>query len=468
MAESVAGLGATEPLAAAGARPTVHLPFSHLLRISLYWLGLTAIDSAVGVVVTNRILFEGWVDEFSVGRALFLVGIAGAVVGILIQPTVGSISDYTVSRWGRRKPFIVFGSLLDVVFLLGIAYGNSLLAIAAFVMLLQVSTNIARGPFQGYVPDLVPEEQVGLASGMVGLMQTVGNVTGFAIATIAAIQTGIARDAQEAQGLMPTADYLPLALIAIAIVEVVTMVSVVLRVGKGPPPKPREGRSWVSIAKATWATDILAEHSYVFMLVSRFLFLVGGGIMFNLVLVYLTQTHGYDQDEANAINLVILAAVFLASVVAILPGARLSDRLGRKPVIYASCVIGALGVGLTAIAPSVQVAIVGAVLFGVSGGTFLSVDWALMTDIIPRASAGRYMGLSNVATGAATPISIAIGGILVDLVNTAFGFVGPGPRVALMAGVVFYLLSIVALRPVVEPPRGRRTAAVTPPAPETP
>ena len=246
------------------------------------------------------------------------------------------------------------------------------------------------------------------------------------------------------------------------------MASVVLRVGKGPPPKPREGRSWVSIAKATWATDILEEHSYVFMLVSRFLFLVGGGIMFNLVLVYLTQTHGRDQDEANAINLVMLAAVFVASVVAILPGARLSDRLGRKPVIYASCVIGAVGVGLTAIAPDIPLAVVGAVLFGISGGIFLSVDWALMTDIIPRASAGRYMGLSNVATGAATPISIAVGGIIVDLVNTAFGFVGPGPRVALMAGVVFYLLAMVALRPVVEPPRGRHAAALTPATPGTP
>jgi MFS family permease len=294
---------------------------------------------------------------------------------------------------------------------------------------------------------------------MVGLMQTVGNVTGFAIATFAAIQTGIARDAQEAQGLMPTADYLPLALIAIAVVEVVTMVSVVLRVGKGPPPKPREGRSWVSIAKATWATDILAEHSYVAMLVSRFLFLVGGGIMFNLVLVYLTQTHGYDQDEANAINLVILAAVFLASVVAILPGARLSDRLGRKPVIYASCVIGALGVGLTAIAPSVQVAIVGAVLFGVSGGTFLSVDWALMTDIIPRASAGRYMGLSNVATGAATALGVGIGGLTLDFVNRSLGTLTEGPRAAFIVALVLYVIAILLFRPVVEPPRHQREGA---------
>ena len=51
----------------------------------------------------------------------------------------------------------MFGSLLDVVFLLGIATANTLLALAAFVILLSFSTNIARGPFQGYVPDLVAE-----------------------------------------------------------------------------------------------------------------------------------------------------------------------------------------------------------------------------------------------------------------------------------------------------------------------
>jgi MFS family permease len=443
-------------------RPAMHLPFTHLLRISAYWLGLTAIDAAVGLVIQNRILFEGWVDEFEVGRALFLVGIAGAVVGIVIQPTVGAISDYTVSRWGRRKPYIVVGSVIDVVFLIGIAYSNTLLALAAFVMLLAVSTNIARGPFQGYVPDLVPDRQVGLASAMVGLMQIVGNVVGFAIATVAAIQTGAERDAQEAAGLAPTADYLPLALIAIAIVELVTMLSVVLRVGRGQPPKPREGRSWATIARETWATDILQERSYVYLLASRLFFLMGGGVLVNLILAYLNQSHGLDQDEANSVNLALLAIVVVANVVAIVPAARLSDRIGRKPVIYASCVIGAVGVGLAAVAPVVPLALVGGALFGASAGMFLSVDWALMTDIIPKASAGRYMGLSNVATGASTPLSIAIGGLIVDGVNSVAGVAGPGPRAAYLAGVVFYLVAAVLLRPVVEPDRRSHPEASVP------
>jgi MFS family permease len=84
---------------------------------------------------------------------------------------------------------------------------------------------------------------------------------------------------------------------------------------------------------------------------------------------------------------------------------------------------------------------------------FLAVDWALMTDIIPKASAGRYMGLSNVATGASTPISIAMGGLIIDLVNTAAGGVGPGPRVAYLVGAGLYVVAAVLLRPVVEPER---------------
>ena len=75
---------------------------------------------------------------------------------MVVQPTIGSISDYTISRWGRRKPYILIGSMLDVAFLVGIASSQDLLAIAAFVALLQFSSNFAQGPFQGYVPDLVP------------------------------------------------------------------------------------------------------------------------------------------------------------------------------------------------------------------------------------------------------------------------------------------------------------------------
>ena len=128
------------------------------------------------------------------------------------------------------------------------------------------------------------------------------------------------------------------------------------------------------------------------------------------------------------------------SILSIIPSARLSDRIGRKPVIYASCVIGAIGVTLAAIAPSETVAIVGGALFGASAGTFLAVDWALMTDIIPKASSGRYMGLSNVATTSSTVIAVATAGLLLDAVNIGLG-VGAGPRAAYLLGAIYYVVA---------------------------
>jgi MFS family permease len=434
------------PLEAGSFRPTATLPIGHLVRISLYWLGLTAIDGAVGVFNQNRLNFGAMaVDPNEVGRILFLMSIPVAIISILIQPTVGSISDYTVSRWGRRKPYIVIGSLLDLVFLAGIAFSSSILMLAVFGALLAFSTNIARGPFQGYVPDLVPERQVGLASAMVGLMQVLGNVTGFALVTLAVVVFG----------------RIELAIAAVAVVELVTMVAVVARVGEGQPPKPRDGKSWAGVGREAWGTDVLQERSYVWLLTSRFFFLMGGAVLVNLFLTYLKQTHGLDQDGANSTNFILLATIAVMSVVSIVPSARLSDRIGRKPVIYGSCVIGFVGVSLAAIAPTTALAIVGGALFGASAGTFLAVDWALMTDIIPKASSGRYMGLSNVATMMSTVLAVATAGLVLDAVNIAFG-IGTGPRAAYLLGAAYYVVAALTLRPVVEPPRGARRAAGIP------
>ena len=422
-------------------RPTTLLPIGQLIRLSAYWLGLTAIDAAVGQFVSNRLNFHGIVQDLEVGRAQAVVGLGGAIIGIVIQPTVGTISDYAVTRWGRRKPFIVFGSLLDVVFLFGLASSNSVLMLAVFVALLSFSTNIARGPFQGYVPDLIAAPQVGMASALVGLMQILGNVTGYLLVTI-----GI------------TLGQAPLSVMAVAVVELVTMVSVVYRVSPGRPPRSRNGRSWGAIAAEAWGTDILREHSYLWLLGSRLFFLMGGAVLVNLSQTYLKQVHHMDESGAATTFVVLLAVVAVGNLLAAIPASRLSDRIGRKPIIYAACLLGGVGVSIAALAPSVATAIGGVALFGVSAGMFLSVDWALMTDIIPNAAAGRYMGLSNVATGASTPIGVAIGGVVLDAVNQAMGL-GTGPRIAFLVGAGFYVVAAILLRPVDPRRREERSAS---------
>jgi MFS family permease len=97
----------------------------------------------------------------------------------------------------------------------------------------------------------------------------------------------------------------------------------------------------------------------------------------------------------------------------------------------------------------------------VAAGTFLAVDWALMTDIIPKAESGRYMGISNVVTGSAGAIASAIGLILVDVGNAALG-VGGGPRLAFAVATSYYALGSLLLTRVDERRREDVPAAVDP------
>jgi MFS family permease len=434
MDTAIATLDGAVPRTDVSGRPLTTLPITSLVRLSLFWLGLTAIDSVVTASTQSRLKFDGLVAPESIGASLAILGALTFAFSFFIQPTIGSISDYTTTRWGRRKPYIVVGAICDAVFLVGIATASTFVALAAFVTLLAVSTNVARGPFQGYVPDLLADHQVGLGSALVGLMQVVGNIVGFGLAALANTSGNVA-----------------MALAAVAVIEIVTMISVVVRVPNGPPARPREGRAWRSIAAETWGTDILREKSYIWLLASRLFVLMGGASLVNFVVLYLADVHGLNQQEVGNAQLMMLAAVAVASMAAIIPSARISDRVGRKPVIYVSTALGAISLVIAALAPNLEVAILAAALFGGSQGTFLAVDWALMTDIIPKAASGRYMGLSNVATQSSTTIAVIIGGLLLQAVSSTA--LGPaiGLQVILFVGVAYYVLGAVTLRAVIEP-----------------
>ncbi len=429
-------------------RPTKALPIRQLVRMSAYWLGLTCVFGGVTPILSGRIKFEGIAPPDQAGGALFEVTACGAVIAMLVQPTIGTISDYTTSRWGRRKPYILAGSVLDLVFLLGVAGSNTLLAVAAFVVLLQFSSNLAQGPFQGYVPDLVPVPQVGLASALMGLFSAFGNVTGAAIGALA----------------VATNQFF-FATLALGAVEFVTMLSVVIHVDEGRPPKARAGRSWRQVALEAWGTDILRERSFLFLLGSRLCILMAGGVVTNLALFYLADSLRLDQAATGETEIVVLALAVVGNMLAVIPAARLSDRIGRKPVIYLSCLLGGAGLTVLALARTTDVVYVGAALFGVAAGTFLAVDWALLTDIIPKASSGRYMGISNVATASATILPTATGGALImDSVNRLAGL-GTGARAAMLFGVVCYVVGALLLTRVIERPREAPSAAGAPPPP---
>jgi MFS family permease len=163
-----------------------------------------------------------------------------------------------------------------------------------------------------------------------------------------------------------------------------------------------------------------------------------------------------SEEEAGSILFIATLVVGVATAAAAFPGARLSDRFGRRPMIWAACAIAASGMLLVALAPSPWLAIGAFLPFGIGVGIFLSVDWALMTDVIPKETTGRYMGILNAGTAAAGPVFLFVAGQVLDRVGALD--LATGPRAAMGVAALFVVgAGIVLLR--VDP---RRREAVTP------
>ncbi|HVM24754.1 MAG TPA: MFS transporter [Candidatus Limnocylindrales bacterium] len=428
-----AGAATTLPRSAGG--PTRELPLTHLITLSIYWLGITTIWGGLDGVVIPRRLDE--MDPLFAGRLQAIINAVGVMAPILVQPTIGVISDHTISRWGRRKPYILIGTVLDVVILLAFATSNTFLAMVAFYFLLQVSSNFAQGPFQGYVPDLVPARQVGMASGFMGSMIVLGRIVGTGVATIG----------------LTVFDSFFIATIGLGVVEAVTMVVLVSTIDEGTAAPPRR-QSWLRVALSAWGTDLLKERSVLWLLAVRALFLGAVAAPLSYAFFYFLRSHDMTANEATTMVFIGTGIVGLSTLVATIPAARLSDRVGRRPVIWVATAIGAVGITGVAVAPSAELGIALLIPFGVATGAFLSVDWALMTDVIPKHASGRYMGILNVGTAIAGPLFLAFGGTTMDLVGSTVGF-EYGPRAALLLALVWLAGAALALIPV-DPRRRER------------
>lgn len=255
-----------------------------------------------------------------------------------------------------------------------------------------------------------------------GLMLTLGTIAGVGIAT------GIGD--------------MTLATIALGVVELVTMVILVVTVDEGRTAPPRT-MTWPQVALSAWGRDILRERDVLWLLLVRLLFL-GAYNATAIGLGYFRRSHGMPDDDADGILFVATAIVGVCTAAAALPGGRLSDRFGRRPVIWAAAVIAAIGLGGVALAPTPELAVAAWVPFGIGMGTFLSADWALMADVIPKATSGRYMGILNAGTAMAGPAFIIVAGPIQDLVAATVSDPA-GPRAAMGVAAAFVLLSALAL-----------------------
>ena len=441
-------------------RPKSVLSWGQLLAVTAYWLAITTLWGAFTFSVIPRLVESAGVLGSSThplaGLAIGVITTAGVLIAILVQPTMGAISDHTRSRMGRRKPYILIGTGLDLLFLAFAAWAfwnQNYWAFVVVVALLQFSSNFAQGPYQGYIPDLVPGKQVGIASGLLGAANIAGNLLGPGLAIMfVAVLPGVVGFPEITLGLF----------IAIGVVEVTTMLITVFIVPDRPaPPTTKTLRER---AFSAWGTDLLANRDYVWLLISRLFVLTALVSLQAFAVFFLENAHHMNPDRAQSSQFPIILTVAVSALLSAVPGGWISSRIGRKPVLFVAIALGVLGAIVIGLGPAYWMVVAGAVPIGICSGVFLGVDWALMTDIIPKAESGRYMGISNIAVASAGPIASTVGGLLVFGVSLAT----LGPEVAYRSIFVLMALELVAgawaLRRVTEPARGGTLDAAQVPA----
>ncbi|MCK4273902.1 MAG: MFS transporter, partial [Dehalococcoidales bacterium] len=145
------------------------------VKITVFGFALTALWQSLHTIILPLRLLD-FVPEAQKNTYLGLLTLCGLFLAMLAQPIAGAISDRSGFRWGRRRPYILIGGIISLLIIPGIGLASSYIAIFAVYCLLQLASNTAQGPFQAFIPDLVPPDKRGVASGVKALLEIVGGV----------------------------------------------------------------------------------------------------------------------------------------------------------------------------------------------------------------------------------------------------------------------------------------------------
>jgi MFS family permease len=193
--------------------------------------------------------------------------------------------------------------------------------------------------------------------------------------------------------------------------------------------------------------DFRAHPAFAWWFANRLLFWAAFIAMNTFLLFYAIDVLKMKQDDAQRYIGQLSTVLGVALVIMSIPAGWLSDRFGRKPLVIASGLIACIGTLIILLARDVTYVTLAAVVIGVGIGMFLSANWALVTDIVPRNEAARYLGIANIATAGGSAIARVLGGTLIDPINAALG--APTGYLALYAlAAAFFLLSAVVIIPL--------------------
>ena len=464
------------------------------LSINLFWLGLNIRNTAVGTIFMP-FLVDIYAPADWKNTALSLMRTAGLIIAMLIQPAAGLISDRSSSRFGRRRPFILMGALLDLVFLAAIGLSWSYWSLLVAVLLIQFSANISHGPLQGLIPDVVPEDQRGRASAVKAIFELLPLVlVGFSIAPlVGAGHLGWAIIATGA-GLLITAlvtifwvketplkqkpdiPFWPPMLRVLGMLAGILLGALAGLVGGGLVGGMAGLVVWLFAGKATamlvgvgvggaiamivavvvgvWAGALTtigqeARHhsAFIWWIVNRLLFLAAITSLQGFALYFLMYAFKITREQATTLtgNLIYMVGIF--TLLSALPAGWLADRIGQKLLVGLSGLLAAVGCALlmgTIWVPNLSLIYAAGLILGIGTGLFMTANWAMGTNLVPPEEAGRYLGISNLAGAGAGMIGSGIGGPVADYLNLSTP--GLGYFAIFAAYVVLFVLSSVSLR----------------------
>ncbi|MGB8643977.1 MAG: MFS transporter [Anaerolineae bacterium] len=482
----------------------------HVLRwydyitFNIYFLGLSTLSQTLSGFVFP-LLVQQFVGDTDKGTYLGTLRLWTLMVALLAQAFWGILSDRNTSRWGRRRPYILGGSLIDLIFIGGIAFSATLsgwtgyLVLFVMVVFLQISSNAAQAAQQGIIPDLVPEDKRGRFSAIkavfevplpvivvAGTVYIAGRIQGGSMTNsilllfaagmvlVCALLTLFARE-KPLEEKLPPLDWAPVArlLLMTALFTVI-----ILGLGEGIKLFARLLQSigditlllvilgaagllamgaaivlgvWVSVRISVGAAA-RQNPSFTWWVVNRLAFLASVANIASFILYYLQGRLGLHGEEAAGPAANLQVAIGILILVSALASGWLSDRFGHKRVVAAAGLIAALGTVIAIAVPNLNVIFVGGALIGAGAGMFYTANWALGTSIVPQGQAGRYLGISNLAGAGAGAVGSYIGGPIADYI-TARVPESPGLGYVLLFVIfaVLFLASVLALTRVHEP-----------------
>lgn len=188
MTDNPGGIDASP--AATSSAPERHVSLFEQINLNVFWIANNFHWQALLAIVIPSMVAK-FLNPEQKDINLALVVIWGTLIAVVVNPLVGAISDYATFRMGRRRPFMIIGTIFNVIILVLFAFAPIwfsstalLLTFIVLFLLLQFTNNLANSPWSAIIADKVPERQRGLTAGFNGLFTLLGTIAGSLVAGI--------------------------------------------------------------------------------------------------------------------------------------------------------------------------------------------------------------------------------------------------------------------------------------------